>query len=278
MIFLKAIRQKLTTIYKMFYLTGFWGVLTIKPLPKTLTWLLFLLGINLKNQYIKLHLKGYNHPIFYRYGSSDPSVFHLIFIQEEYSCLNDIENPRFIIDCGANVGYSSLYFLKKYPNAHVIAVEPDDENFKVCKKNLSSYSDQVSLILSGIWSHRTSLIVEKNDGRGECEIQVKECETGQKPNLDSICIESLLKDFGINSIDLLKIDIEGSERVIFAKNYQNWLPLVKNIVIELHGKKCEDVFFQALSTYDYELSRFGELTICKRITPKATVLVQAVLQ
>lgn len=259
----------------MLCLTGIKGILTLKSLPKPLLFILSKNNIPLNKQHIKLKIKGYRHPLFYRYNTSDQGIFYQIFLLEEYSCLNDLPEPKLIIDAGANVGFSSIYFLNKYPNAHIIAVEPDDENFKLCEKNLSFYSDRVSLIKSGIWSHQTGLTV-CGDKNNESAIQVKECQLGEKADIDAIDIDNLLNNSGFTSIDLLKMDIEGSESVVFFNKDAKWLTKVTNIVIELHGKECEQQFFNALSTYNYDLSQYGELTVCKRLSPKIANLTSVV--
>lgn len=266
---LKSFIHKFNTFYKMFHLTGIKGILTFKSLPNALLSILSNINILLNKQYIKLKIKGYKYPIFYRYNTSDQGIFYQIFLLEEYSCLNDLPEPKLIVDAGANVGFSSIYFLNKYPNARIIAVEPDDDNFKLCQKNLSFYSERVKLIKSGIWSHQTGLIV-CNDNNNESAIQVKECKSGEKADINAIDIDNLLKNSGFTSIDLLKMDIEGSEAVVFSHKDAQWLTKVKNVAIELHGKECERQFFKALSTYNYDLSEYGELTICKRLSPKIT--------
>ncbi|PSB50048.1 hypothetical protein C7B67_15965 [filamentous cyanobacterium Phorm 6] len=164
-----------------------------------------------------------------------------------------------------------MYFLNKYPNSQIIAVEPDEENFNILEKNLSGYKERALAIKSGIWSHKTALKV-CNEDKEKCSIQVKECQEGEQPDIYAIDIDSLLKQSNFKIIDLLKMDIEGSEAVVFSDNYEKWLTRVKNIVLELHGEECERVLLKALSMYDYELSKFGELTICKSISPKTTNL------
>jgi hypothetical protein len=77
-------------------------------------------------------------------------------------------------------------------------------------------------------------------------------------------------------VDLLKVDIERAELSVFWRSAASWLHKVRNICIELHGKDCEDVFFDALKDFDYELGRSGELTICRNLRPRkvAEVLPQ----
>jgi FkbM family methyltransferase len=82
-------------------------------------------------------------------------VFAQIFIQREYSCLDDlsVSNVDLVIDCGANVGYSSAYFLSRFPECNIICVEPDPSNFRSLEENMAPYKDRVKLINSGVWSH-----------------------------------------------------------------------------------------------------------------------------
>ncbi|PSB50049.1 hypothetical protein C7B67_15970 [filamentous cyanobacterium Phorm 6] len=101
---LTLMTRKFDTVQKMFRLTGIKGVLILKPLPNFILSILYKLGINLKGKPIKLQLKGCQHPVYMRYGTSDPGIFHQIFIFREYSCLDDLKEQKYIIDAGANVG------------------------------------------------------------------------------------------------------------------------------------------------------------------------------
>ena len=60
------------------------------------------------------------------------------------------------------------------------------------------------------------------------------------------------------SIDLLKIDIEGSENGLFSLGTERWLDRVRNLCIELHGEECERAFRSAMQGYRYEQARSGE--------------------
>lgn len=226
------------------------------------------LGFKVKNHRFPIKVKGFEHPFWGRFGTSDVGVFNQIFNEREYACLIDVKNPKLIIDCGANVGYSSLWFLHHYPNANLIAVEPDSGNFELCQMNLAPYKERVRLVQSGIWSHEIGLLVvrEESKDRQEWAFQVRECREGEIPHLLGTDIGSLLNQSGFEEIDILKVDIETAEKIVFAKNYEPWLRKVKNIVIELHNKECEEVFLKALAPYNYDLSRSGELTVCKNIS------------
>lgn len=87
-------------------------------------------------------------PLKARPKTTDPFVFWQIFGDREYRCLDDLRNVGLIIDCGATVGYSSAYFLTPLPTSHVIAVEPDIDNFDLLRTNLAPYGDRCHLVNS----------------------------------------------------------------------------------------------------------------------------------
>ncbi|GAX37561.1 FkbM family methyltransferase [Nodularia sp. NIES-3585] len=222
------------------------------------------LGIDLKGKKFSLYIKGIKCPIYWRCGTSDNFVFDQIFINEEYSGISNIENVNWIVDCGANVGYSAIYLLNKYPQARVIAIEPDSHNFELCSINLAPYGNRACVIKSAIWSEKTGLVLERlSEDNGEWGIQVRPCKVGETPDLDATSIKSIFEDFDIDIVDILKIDIETAEWQVFSRNYQEWLNKVRYIAIELHTQECRKVFFKALSSLKYDSWNSEELTFCK---------------
>jgi FkbM family methyltransferase len=203
------------------------------------------------------------------HSSSDLEVFYQIFVQEEYSTLRSLENISLIFDLGANVGYSSAYFLNCFPNSRVVAVEPDEQNVANCRTNLKPYGERALVLHGAVWSESTSLSVQKGnfgDGR-EWATQVSRPTSNDVGNVEAWDVGSLIRMTGAAQVDLLKVDIEGAELEVFGASAQEWLPRVRNICIELHGPDCERMFLNSLKGLDYELERSGELTICKNIRP-----------
>ncbi len=201
-------------------------------------------------------------------GSSDIAVFNQIFVEEEYICLRDLRDVAVIIDLGANVGFSSAYFLNRFPSAKVLALEPDPRNVIRCKQNLAAYSERAVVLHGAIWSRRTRLSLSSGDfGDGrEWATQVREPDGIETPDhVDAWDVPGLIDLAGVGTIDLLKIDIERSELAVFGDSSKVWLPKIRNICIELHGEDCDRVFFGALKEFDYDLSRSGELTICRNL-------------
>jgi len=240
----------------------------------TLEWVLLRLGRKLKVGWPRswrVRPRQVQHALMARLrGSSDLNVFYQIFVQHEYGCLRSLRDVSLVLDLGANVGYSSAYFLSAFPNSRVVAVEPDDRNVEVCRMNLKPYAERARLLHGAAWSECTTLSLSRGaygDGR-EWATQVV-----QSPAASGDCVQawdagSLIDLAGGAEVDLLKVDIERAELAVFGETAKAWLPKVHNICIELHGPDCKQVFFSALAGFDYELEHSGELTICRNLRPK----------
>jgi len=205
----------------------------------------------------------YEHPIWLRPWTSDYQVYRQIFVEQEYGDVEATTDVTFILDCGANVGLASVYFLNVFPHAKVLAVEPDQENVVVCRQNLEPYGSRASIIQGGVWSGCFPLaVVPSKFGPGnKWGVQVRPCQHGTVgcEVVKGYDILSLLNYAGVEHVDILKMDIEGSERPVFASP-DRWLPRVRNLIIELHDDDCSQTVFSALERYKYRLSQRGDLT------------------
>jgi FkbM family methyltransferase len=224
---------------------------------------------------VELKVRNASHPLRMRTGnSSDRQVLRQIFAYGDYEPVR-LTNPETIIDLGANVGYSSSYFLSKYPSVKVMAIEPERDNFRMCCENLRPFGERATLVQGAVWSETRPLAVRVGtvgDGR-EWSTQV--VLPSDSADAESIVagydINYLIELFGSPKVDLLKIDIEGSELALFSRNTEGWLPRIRNMCIELHSDECAKAFYSALSNYAYDESRSGDLTICRNLRLNGTV-------
>ena len=222
-----------------------------------------------------LHIPGYPHPIYIRGGkSSDAIALYEVLVTREYAVSAALDVPPAIIDGGANIGMASLFFLNSHPGSRVIAIEPDDSNFELCRLNLEPYGGRVKLIRGAVWKSPGHLSLEF--GEQEWVHSVREDKSG---SVEAFTVPSLIAMCG-GRVDLLKLDIEGSELEIFGSAAREWLPSVRNIAIELHGNDHKDVFLSALGGFRYDLSlhcnwsdpaggAFCYLAICQNIVPES---------
>jgi FkbM family methyltransferase len=214
-----------------------------------------------------LYSKDSRHGLWVRPGTSDLDVFRQIYLEREYACLDGARDVQLVIDCGANVGYSSAWFLSRFPSCRVIAIEPDAGNFAQLERNLAPYGNRARTIRSGVWSRPAGLKFSEvpfRDGR-EWSVQVREARHDETPDMTAVDIASLMADAGYPTISILKIDIEAAEQYVFAEHCEPWLDAVENLVIELHDDECRQVFFRAIRGRPFKVSQSGELTVCRRM-------------
>jgi FkbM family methyltransferase len=182
---------------------------------------------------IKVQPKVVRQPILLRSNTSDIPTFVQIFISEEYDIKIPII-PQNIIDCGANT--------KQY--------------------------DNVQCLQNGVWNKSANLQVVDKLGLGEhWSFMTDEVPFKTENSITSITIDDVMKQYQIEEIDLLKIDIEGAEKELFFDNYENWLPKTKVLYIELHDrirKGTATSFFKAISQYDFSIYLARETLICIR--------------
>lgn len=216
----------------------------------------------------KVYLAGYSHPVFIRGGkSSDAIVLYQIFGVGEYQPATKLNSVRFILDAGANIGLASLYFLRHYPGARILAVEPDSGNFALCTRNLAPYRDRVIPHHGAIWSHCGSLSLVPFDT--EWGLAVRPTNPGERANIEAFDMPTLMQVADASVIDLLKMDIEGSEEELFRVGPPVWMDAVRNIAIEFHGVACERTVLSALRDFAYQRIRRPMMEFFLEIQPRA---------
>ncbi len=225
--------------------------------------ILFLLASKFrKNKLGPLQVKGIKHPVTLSNFNCDVTTFFQIFYAREYQIKNK-SACNVIIDCGANVGLSAVWFANTYPDAKIIAIEPDPNNFLSLQNNTRYYPNIVCLN-KAVWPYETSVTV-CDQGTGSWSLQTMEAKKVGDNDIDAISISTLMAQFNIKFIDILKIDIEGAEKELFSQNYEPWLSKTGLIAIELHDnidESISSVFYNAISGRKYKMYQNGENLIC----------------
>lgn len=219
-------------------------------------WFLIIRALR-SNRLITINLKHLIEPVYLRNSTSDITVFYQVFFQNSYD-LNYPSPVEVIIDCGANIGLSSIFYSVNFPKAKIIALEPEENNFNLLVKNCRPY-DNIIPVKAGIWNKNIGLEMINKTGQ-PWEMQVVESDA---PNADveAVSVPYLLEKYNLKSIDILKIDIEGSEKELFETDSEKWLPLTRTLVIELHDhyrKGASQSFFRAVHKYEYTMLKRRE--------------------
>jgi FkbM family methyltransferase len=196
----------------------------------------------------------YNTRFYLRKKYADNYTFKQVFLEDQYN-FHIPFTPTTIIDGGANIGLASVYFAHLYPDATIVAVEPSQENYKVVEKNIVNFSN-VKAKLGGIWNDNKHLAIV-NTKDNDNAFMVEEVDAATPGSIPAYSIGSIMQEMNWPAIDLLKLDIEGSEKEVFEKNYESWLPHTKMIIIEVHDhmrKGAAKSVFTATNKYNFSFS------------------------
>lgn len=199
-----------------------------------------------------------------RLGATDAAAYEQVIVNAEYAAAL-APPPEYIVDCGANIGLATLYFSWRYPDAKIIAVEPDSSNFEMLVRNVAAL-ENVSVVRAAVWNEATSVALDDSCG-GEWGRRVR-AGARRGDEVSTVTIPDLMAKFGFPRIDLLKVDIEGAELELFSGDVA-WASKVNAIVIELHDRfreGCAAAFEAASAGFPYRW-RVGENRFVSRRPP-----------
>lgn len=217
-----------------------------------------------KNGEYSIQPTGVAHPIYLRGGTYDFHTFRQVFVYKEYNFEMPI-SPKVIIDGGGNIGLASVFFANRFNEARIICIEPDTSNFDVLQRNTKPYN-RVTCVQAGVW-HRPANLQVVDQGYGHWGFMVKEVAPSEPDSIYSVSISQIMQEHNLVEIDLLKLDIEGSEKEVFTENYSDWLPKTKVLVVELHDRMkagTSQAFFKAIASYNFSVEQIGENLVCYR--------------
>ncbi len=220
---------------------------------------------------ISLRLKKPACSVRLRLATSDLQVFRQVFLECQYRDPSS-NSPQYIVDAGANIGLSSVYFLATFPSCRVVAVEPHPQNVTLARQNLEAYGDRCRIVAGAVWNREGEIYVERGSFRGgdywACTTQEQHTDGGVL--VPAARIESVAAEAGFPQIDLLKIDIEGAEVPVFESGPETFLMMTKEIMIECHGDRADSAVCDALREHGFTWSLRGEVLHAVRAPGSST--------
>lgn len=172
---------------------------------------------------------------FFDYGAFK-FIFEEIFIRGEYFIDVQKNNP-IIFDCGANIGMATIFFKWIYPESTIFSFEPDPKTFLALKKNIDDNNIKgvkiFNFVLSKIEGDIKFFI---NDRPGFFSMGIsKEDNLLKEIVVKGIKLSSFIEKNQITHIDLLKMDIEGSEGdVVEDLSLSGKIGLFSKVIVEYH--------------------------------------------
>ena len=217
----------------------------------------------------------------FRAGTSDEAVMRQIFVQRDYdvSRLSRADELRaaydgiltdgcvpLIIDAGANIGASTLYLADSWPEAHVIAIEPDAANSELLCSNTSGLPHVTCLHAALAARSGEMLLVDPGQGHwGLRALPADQVPAGAivRARIPALGMADLMRQHSSHYVPFLcKIDIEGGESDLFA-DLTGWIDSFPLLVIELHdwllpGQTVSHHFLREMSLRDRDFIYLGE--------------------
>lgn len=173
---------------------------------------------------------------------------------EELLGIADVKNP-IVLDCGGHIGTFSLFTKTVNSSSIIYTMEPVKDNLELLTKNLEvNEIEDVTIIPKALYNSSGQLYID---------LQNKPFDAGQvvttKPShteyveIESITFPELLESYSLSSIDLMKIDIEGSEYPLLESYSELIQSKVKRVIMEYHpaGHKAKrDRIVELLTSSD----------------------------
>ena len=202
-----------------------------------------------------MSFKNLRHPILIRPGTQDADTVINNIVREEYGQFTPPRDPLWMIDAGAYIGDTTAYFLCRFDKLRVIALEPNPESFPTAVANLAPYGERAILLPKGLWSRDERLSLG-GGGTGACL-------TGEEGSIDCVSVPTILEQYQIPRLDVLKMDIEGAEEAIFAAEPEGWLARVDLILIEIHNEPAQRLITSVLKQNGFSMQRYRSIWYCR---------------
>jgi FkbM family methyltransferase len=187
---------------------------------------------------------GKTRIFYYRDQAADKGVLNQIFGRKDYSLRFSVRKDELrakysqiirsgktplIIDAGANIGASAVWFQSVFPGSLVVGFEPDAENYEIATRN--TYGLNVELVLAAVGSEDGRVEI-MNPHAKPWAFRTAICDDGA---IKLVCLNRFIREKSQENCELfiVKVDIEGGEKNLFEKELQ-WLPKLPLLIIELH--------------------------------------------
>jgi len=224
---------------------------------------------------------GATRAFHYRAGTSDEGVINEVFTRRSYDlrlldrrptqhrradilAFLEREQSRtgkrpLIIDAGANIGATPIYFLSEFPTARVVAIEPDGANFELMRRNVEGAA--VDCIRAAV-AARPGRARMVDPGEGNWGLRTQPSDDGE---VSCVTIGDILQHYAPTHFPFIaKIDIEGAEADLFSANV-GWVEQMPIIAIELHDwliprAATSRSFLRCVSALDRDFTNVGDTT------------------
>lgn len=156
-----------------------------------------------------------------------------------------------MVDLGANYGEISLFFCKNNPQLKILAVEASPCNFQILKESCKIQffpTDNIVLVNEAVCDHSGEVEITNNLGSENTMIIDEDILSADKVKIKADSLESLLRRYQFNTVDFMKIDIEGAEYLLYD-SLKLIINNVKSITIEVGENVSHDKYVPLIELF-----------------------------
>lgn len=234
------------------------------------------MGIRMRLNRVILDIGGERRGAYVRHGASDMRVLQQMLVDRDYDLsrlrrfadlLAFIGRGRetgrrpLIVDAGANIGMSSIYFSYQVSDALIVSIEPEPTNYQLLVKNTEGLP---VLPLPCALGSRNDRVRVKDVGEGEWGFRTETFSGSEdEPFVTSVTMPEIFAAMERDFFPfIVKIDVEGAEKDIFSGDNE-WIERTPLIIIELHdwllpGEGTSAPFLRAVSNLERDFVHIGE--------------------
>jgi len=144
--------------------------------------------------------------------------------------------PKVILDIGANIGLTTLYFALTYPDSRVYCFEPLPENLELLRRNVAILGERAVVVPEGLSDREAVLTYTYSDDPRNFGGGFTNSDSGRRTvQLHVTTLSKVCRGLGVSSVDLIKLDAEGSEYAILKGAPLGLVEEAAVVIGELHG-------------------------------------------
>jgi FkbM family methyltransferase len=126
--------------------------------------------------------------------------------------LRSIPHPPVVLDCGANIGSFGLRVLKERPDARIVSIEAAEDTFAILSGNQAGIAAAWDTVHAALWESDGHLVLSRSENSVMHTVRTATAEDSD--TIPSRSLPSIKEQFGLNRVDILKMDIEGAETTV----------------------------------------------------------------
>lgn len=205
----------------------------------------------------RLRFRSMETPFYVRLGSSDLQLHQTIRFRGEYRPI--METPcegeiRQVIDLGSNAGFTVRLWRELFPQARIIAVEPDAGNMRICRLNAEALPGvRLDFIEACVDGKPGFVLLDRSEA--EHQFHMTTTPSAQTVKVEALTVPQILERAQADEkIGLLKCDVQGAEQAIFA-DCRSWISRVQNMIVEVHPPYTGDNLIADLQRNGWKWNR-----------------------